>query len=385
MATTTDRNLIWCLLVLASLILCAACGPGEPEWQGRIEVRNGVTVVTNPEVPLYPDAVLELEDDLTISGSDEDERQILQNIVTLDVDAGGRIYVLDELAGDIKLFSPDGGYLGTMGQKGQGPAEFGFPIMLLITPAGEIMVHDMGQRAIKFFDLQGRYLRQISIADTFQFTGPKILPDGRMVGSHLVPADKPSAVLKIFDPELEPVETLVTLPVEPPPVLNYFASNSMTGLRWNLNYRNEIVWGDFLNPEYRLFIHDRFGRHVRTITREYVGARIGEADKAGLLKQMFGDNPVPPQWDIRFPERLPPFSGTSHDDQGRLFVKTHESAGQEGRETYDVFDADGRYAARISLQVPLLVLKRGYLYTIVEDPEGLRVVKRYRTRWSRTF
>ncbi len=385
MAAPAIRRLTWCLLLLPSLFLFAACGPGEPGWQGRVEDRDGVSVVMNPEVPLYPDAVLELEDDLTIAGSEEDDQQILQNIVTLDVDAEGRIYVLDELAGNIKLFSPDGRFLRTMGQKGQGPGEFGFPIMLLITPAEEILVHDMGQRAIKFLDLQGNYLRQISIADKFQFTGPKILPDGRMVGSHLVPAEKPSAVLKIFDPELEPVETLVTLSVEPPPVLNYFASNSMTGLRWNLDYGNEIVWGDFLNPEYTLYIHDRSGKHVRTITREYVGARIGEADKAGLLKKMFGDNPVPPQWDIRFPERFPPFSGTCHDDEGRLFVKTHESAGQEGLDTYDVFDADGRYAAKISLKVPLMVLKKGFLYTIVENPDGFRVAKRYQMRWSRKF
>lgn len=379
------RRLGWCFLGLIPLFLSPACGPREPGWQGRVEVHDGVTVVMNPAIPLYPDAVLELEDDLTIAGSEEDEQQILQNIVTLDVDTGGRIYVLDEQAGNIKLFGPDGGFLRTMGRKGQGPGEFGLPIMLLITPAQEILVHDLGQRTLKFFDLQGNYLRQISIADKFQFTGPKILPDGRIVGSHLVPAEKPSAVLKIFSPELEPVATLVTLPVEPPPVLNYFASNSMTGLRWNLNCRNEIVWGDFLNPEYTLYIHDQSGKHVRTISREYVGARIGIADKAGLLKKMFGDNPVPPQWDIRFPERFPPFSGTSHDDEGRLYVKTHESAGQEGPETYDVFDSDGRYAARVSLEVPLMVLKKGFLYTIVENPDGFREAKRYKMRWSREF
>jgi hypothetical protein len=157
----------------------------------------------------------------------------------------------------------------------------------------------------------------------------------------------------------------------------------MTGLRWNLDYRNEIVWGDFLNPEYTLYIHDRIGKHVRTITREYQGARIGEAEKAVLLKKMFGDNPVPPQWDIRFPERFPPFSGTSHDDEGRLFVRTHESAGQEGLETYDVFDVEGRYVAKIGIDVPLMILKKGSLYTIVENPDGFRVAKRFKMRWNR--
>jgi len=101
------RRLGWCFLGLIPLFLSPACGPREPGWQGRVEVHDGVTVVMNPAIPLYPDAVLELEDDLTIAGSEEDEQQILQNIVILDVDTGGRIYVLDEQAGNIKLFGPE--------------------------------------------------------------------------------------------------------------------------------------------------------------------------------------------------------------------------------------------------------------------------------------
>jgi hypothetical protein len=362
---------------------CAACGTGGQEgWQGRITTEGGVTIVHNPEEPLYDGQVLTLEEDLVITGDETREDRMFQDIRTLDVDRDGNIYVLDEQAADIKIFDGDGMYLRTIGQKGQGPGEFGFPIAVLFTPDQEILVHDMGQRALKYLDQGGNFLRQVSIADKFQFSGPRFLGQGRLVGSHLVPAEQPLAELKLFDAALEPVEVLVSLPVTPPPALNFFAMNSMTGLRWNKLTEDTVVWGDFLKPEYALHIHDGEGRHIRTIVRDYEARKITESDKQALLDEVFDGKPPPPQWDIRMPDRFPPFSGMSCDDQGRIYVKTHDSHGQEGVESYDLFDAQGRYVARLGLAVPVMVLRHGFLYSIVEGEGGFRQVARYRMVWS---
>jgi len=343
-----------------------------------------VTIVHNPKKPLYSGQVLTLEEDLVIKGDETGgEDRMFQDIRTLDVDKGGNIYVLDEQAANIKVFDGEGHHLRTIGRKGQGPGEFAFPIGVLSTPDQEILVHDMGQRALKFLDQEGNFLRQISIADRFQFSGPRFLGQGRLVGSHLVPAEQPLAELKLFDEALEPAQVLVSLPVRPPPVLNFFAMNSMTGLRWNKLTEDTVVWGDFLEPEYALYVHDAAGRHIRTIRREYDPLQISESDKKALLDKAFNGKPPPPQWDIRMPDSFPPFSGISCDDGGRIFVKTHESYAQEGIGSYDLFDAQGRYAARLTLEVPLMVLKNGFLYTIVEDEAGYREVKRYRMKWAR--
>jgi hypothetical protein len=376
---TTPTKFAAVVLVLG----CAACGSGQEGWQGRIETQEGVTVVHNPREPLYGEPILTLEEDLTIRGDETREEQMFQDVRTLAVDETGNIYALDEQAGNIKIFDGQGQFLRTIGQKGQGPGEFGLPIAVLITPDREILVHDMGQRALKFLDQEGRFLHHISIADKFQFYGPRFLTGGRLVGSHLVPAEKPMAVLKLFDARLEPVETLISLPVTPPPALNFFAMNSMTGLRWNKLTEDTVVWGDFLKPEYALYIHNREGRHTRTIIRAYDPIRITETDKKALLDKMFDGKPPPPQWDIQMPDRFPPFSGISCDDKGRIYVRTHESYGQEGIESYDLFDARGRYAARLLLEVPVMVLKHGFLYTIVEDGEGFRHIKRFRLKWER--
>jgi hypothetical protein len=340
----------------AAILMCTlpGCAPSETGWQGKIESRDGVTVVHNPREPLHQGPVLELKEDLSIRGSETEEEQMFQDIRTLDVDPEGNIYVLDEGAADIKVFNGAGEYMRTIGRQGQGPGEFAFPIMVLVTPQTEILVHDMNQRALKILDREGNLLRQLSIADKFQFTGPRFMPGGRMVGSHLVPAQQPLAELKLFDGELEPLLTIVSRPVEPPPVLHYFAGNSMTGLRWNLN-------------------------------SEYDAIRITEADKEPLLRKMFGDNPPPPQWDIRIPDHYPPFSGISCDDSGRIYVKIYAQDGQEVGEAYDVFDAEGRYMAQVTLPVPLMVMRDDFLYTIMDNADGFREVKRFKMSWLQEF
>ncbi len=374
-------------IIPAAVLICMlpGCVPSETGWQGKIESRGRVTIVHNPKFPLYPGPVLELTEDLTIGEVETEDRLVFHDIRTLDVDLEGNIYVLDEGAADIKVFNQSGEHLRTIGRQGQGPGEFAFPISVFVTPQTELLVHDMNQRSLKVLDREGNFLRQVSIADKFQFSGPRFLPEGGMVGSYLVPAQQPLAELVLFDSELKPVRTLVSRPVEPPPVLHYFAGNSMTGLRWNINDRGEVIWGDFLESEYRLFICNSQGEHIRTIEREYDNIRITESDKEPLLRKMFGGNPLPPQWDIRVPDRYPPFSGISCDDSGHIFVKTYGWNGKEIAEAYDVFDAEGRYMAQVTLPVPFMVMKENFLYTIVENADGFHEVKRFNVNWFQKF
>ena len=371
----------------AAVLICVltVCAPSETGWQGKIENRGRVTVVHNPKIPLYPGPVLELAEDLTIGEGEAEDQRMFHDIRTLDVDQEGNIYVLDEGAADIKVFNQSGEHLRTIGRQGQGPGEFAFPISVLVTPQAELLVHDMNQRSLKVLDREGNFLRQLSIADKFQFSGPRFLPEGGMVGSYLVPAQQPFAELVLFDSGLKPVRTLISKPVEPPPVLHYFAGNSMSGLRWNINERGEIIWGDFLESDYTLHVSNKGGDHIRTIEREYDAIRITESSRQILLHTMFGDNPPPSQWDVRFPDHYPPFSGISCDDSGHVFVKTYKQIEKEITEVYDVFDAEGRYMAQATFPVPLMVMKNNFLYTIIENAEGFQEVKRFQMNWLQKF
>jgi hypothetical protein len=358
-------------------ILGLACQKQETSWKGTIETRDGATIVKNPKEPMYGEPILELEEDLVIEGSGEVEEQMFQSIHTLDVDEEGNMYILDEQAGNIKVFNHTGSFVTTIGRKGQGPGEFGMPISLVISQQNQIIVNDMGQRKIQFFDKEGNYLKEFSIADKFLFFGPMATTSGDLVVTYTIPQETPATVLEKLNPEFEPILSFASLPMDAPPVINIFVARSLTSLRWAVTYHDEIIWADIKNPEYELRFFDTDGKLKRIITRAYDPISLTSEDRSRLIEETFGNNPTD-QWDIRFPDNYPPFSGFSFDDQGRLFVKRYEKEAHTEGGLYDIFDAEGKYIAQMRFKMNPMIWKKGYMYTIEDDEEGFKIVKRYK-------
>ena len=369
-------------IIAFALVLTAGCVKQEPAWRGITETKDGIRIVKNPKEPMYQEPVLELEENLSLTGSKEIEEQMFQSLNMLDVDEEGNLYILDELAGNIKIFDREGSFIKTIGKKGQGPGEFGLPISLTLTPDRQIIVNEMGQRKILFFDRDGRYLKQISIADKFLFFGPRITGDGNMIAMHTVPSEKPETFLKKFSPDLAPLLSFTSAHVERPPVADIFVALHMTRLLWNVIPNDIVIWADLKSPEYKLYEHDLDGNLIQIISREYDPIAITDLDKEKLLERAFGDNPTRDQWDVRFPESYPPFSGFSFDDAGRLFVKRYEKDRHENGHLFDIFDPEGRYVAQMRFKMDPLIWKNGLMYAIEEDEEGFQVVKRYRIDWK---
>jgi len=72
------------------------------------------------------------------------------------------------------------------------------------------------------------------------------------------------------------------------------------------------------------------------------------------------------------------------DDEGRIFVKRFEGIENTKRIYCEVFDPQGRYLTDIIFPINMLpgLFKRGKLYTVEEDEEGYRVIKRYKVKWN---
>jgi hypothetical protein len=374
-------KLIFIPILLLAMFFTMECGSEKQGWNGTFETENGVTIVKNPKEPMYSEPVVELTEDLLIKGSGEIEEQMFQSINMLDVDAKGNMYILDEQAGNIKVFDSSGKFVKNIGRKGQGPGEFGLPISLFLSLQGQIIVNDMGQRKIHYFDLEGNYLEEFSIADRFLFFGPMVTSGGDLIVSYTIPQEKPITVLQKLDPAFQSILTFTSLPLDTPPVLNIFVARSLSSLRWSKTYADEIIWGDIKNPEYFINFHDLDGKLRKKITREFDPISITAQDRERLMEETFGDNPAD-QWDIQFPENYPPFSGFSIDDLGHIFVKRYEKETHEEGGLYDIFDAEGRYIAKMRLKMNPMIWKKGVMYAIEDDAEGLKVVKRYKVNWK---
>jgi hypothetical protein len=204
---------------------------------------------------------------------------------------------------------------------------------------------------------------------------------GDLIVSYTIPQEKPITVLQKLDPAFQSILTFTSLPLDTPPVLNIFVARSLSSLRWSKTYADEIIWGDIKNPEYSINFHDLDGKLRKKITREFDPISITAQDRERLMEETFGDNPAD-QWDIQFPENYPPFSGFSFDELGHIFVKRYEKETHEEGGLYDIFDAEGRYIAKMRLKMNPMIWKKGVMYAIEDDAEGLKVVKRYKVNWK---
>ena len=71
------------------------------------------------------------------------------------------------------------------------------------------------------------------------------------------------------------------------------------------------------------------------------------------------------------------------DDQGRLIVRTYER-GEERREFYhDIFDKEGRYIAKVLLDVEPFLWKGGKLYAREETEDGYYILRTYNILWEK--
>ncbi len=367
---------------IAASMLLVSCGQQKAKWKGTIEEQDGVIIVKNPAEPIYSNDVFRLEEDLTIDNVEEDEEFTFQDIMHLAVDDDENIYASDSKAAFIKVFDKSGNYLRTIGKKGQGPGEFLYPFQILIMPQGELMVNDMYQLRVHFFSLDGKFLRQFSSSTMTLFMRPRVDSEGHIIAGHVNVGDPIEAVLKKLDSDLNPVLTLATRPVvsKPPAIIEYFENWRSTSLVWDVATEDNIVWGVF--NKYEIFVNNPEGKLIRKIIREYDGIAITKNEEEKLIKDFFGNFPVPPQWNLKFPKVYPSFIRFTCDEEGRIFVQTYEKTEDEEEYYYDVFDSEGKYIVRTSLKYRPQVWKNKKLYMIEENEEGFQMVKRYKVHWD---
>ena len=110
------------------LLLTAGCG-GEDfdsaRWGGTIEtLASGVIRVVNPAEGLWEvGEPWRLLPELVLGEIEGAEAEVFASISGLAVDDAGRIYVLDRQANELRIFSPEGGHIRSVGRPGEGPGE----------------------------------------------------------------------------------------------------------------------------------------------------------------------------------------------------------------------------------------------------------------------
>jgi hypothetical protein len=368
------------VLCLFIVILTVSCGQKGAKWQGTIEEEDGIPVVRNPKEPIYSEDVFQLEEDLAIP-SPEEEELMFQSLMFLVIDNNENIYVSDSKAGHILVFDKSGEFVRKIGRRGQGPGEMVYPFETLILREKEIFVNDIGQAKAHFFTLEGEFIRQMTTSKMPAFRRPKVDSAGNIVVSYAITGEPVEIFLKKMDSEFNPLCDIAScIATTQPPVLEYFEVSRSTSFVWNVTSADEIIWGDF--KKYEIHVCNPEGKCLRKIVKDADSVSITQTEKNKLIKNLFGDNPVPSDITLKFPDSYPPFIRFTCDEEGRIFVQRYDSSLDEELINYDVFDVEGKYIAKITLNFRPQIWKNNMMYCVEEDEDGFEVIKRYRVNWT---
>jgi hypothetical protein len=339
---------------------------------------NGITVVTNPSVPVplegYSTRAV-LREDLIIGEESDKEDHWFSYLNYLAVDAAGNIYTLDPKDIRIRVFDPQGKLLRAFGRNGQGPGEFQGPGYIVITPKGKLFVSDVLNQRLTYMTLEGELDKVISLS-----TLPRgaFKPDSRgFLYRHTVQGTggKTQQELVRHGPDLESLLKLHSF--EEKRERGVFQPYPKVYI-YDVTQDDHFVW--LLTTAYDIRVVDPTGNTIRRIKKDHKDIKITKADKDRYMKtrsQSFLD-----RFRIEFPDHYPVCSRQRVDEKNRIFIRTY-ARDDKSDHIVDVFDPQGRYFSRFAVPQDerIYAIKNGKVYCITENKEGIPVVKRYTIEW----
>lgn len=123
----------------------------------KIETIDGVRVVHNEKTGKWgKHPKISLEFVKTIGDIEsEDENVLFYMPSDIAFDSQGNVYVLDSGNHRIQKYSPAGQYIASIGRKGQGPAEFQYPVSIDVNSEGYLFISDPGNQRIQILKPDG--------------------------------------------------------------------------------------------------------------------------------------------------------------------------------------------------------------------------------------
>ena len=391
-------------LTLATLpLLLGACGSGsdgagESEWSGTMDtLPSGEIVVRNADDPLWtPEEAWSVVEELRIGEAMSEGPDLFGAVFSFDVDASGRIFVLDHQAQEVRIFDSGGNFVRTVGGKGEGPDEFTQAGSVDLSLNGEIWVMGMSQGRVSVFDTTGIYLR-----------GERTNTGGRMMLPYpggFDPMGRYNIVLlpsvmngmARFDQSYNPIDT-ISLP-ENPVEAEYFELVNEDGfatmsaavpfqgfMAWRFSPTG-TVW-TLLTDRYELIEMTTGGEVLRRVTKDHEPIPVTDEEREQAIENLEWFTSQGGQIDrSKFPKSKPSTASFFIGDEGNLWVEQQVAASDSdnaGR-LFDLFDPEGRYLGTLRLPFSLAwsrpepIVREGILYGVTSDEVGVQYVVRAR-------
>ena len=314
-----------------------------------------------------------MEEELSI-GQEGGGDYLFSQIRYLEVDEDENIYIADIKEMQVKVFDKKGQFIRALGSAGQGPGEIGRISGMQIIANKKLVIVDASQRKIIHFSLNGEFMHEKNIGKIWPLrVYCDSLENYYILTAVLEPPDSRYEIIK-YDSDLNFVAKVRECPASDPTK----PSNPFMPIFYYQVLKNDNLLYGF--PEtYELQIINPEGEVIKKINRDYDPILISEEEKESRKSEILK---MLPDRKIEMPRHQPAYRFFAVDDEGRIYVGTWEKPKTGEGYVYDIFDAEGKYIAKVDFPFGVQVWKRGKVYTIKEDEEGFQMVKRYKVTWN---
>lgn len=350
---------------LALLLLPLIALPARAAWQGSVGTENGVEVVKNPATPAAGDLTL-APTRLWHLGAEEDadESELFGRVSECLVDAAGVSYLLDTQLNEVRVFSPTGEFLKSLGRNGEGPGEFVNGLHLFFLPGDKIGVAQMMPSRVAVIGTNGDGFSDLHVpgADAGALS---LIQGARSAAGHCVLA----VVTPIPGPERsETRRRLIAVDADGKLLATYtqlsefhegggmvlrFGSDESGGEdfigQWDLDAAGRVTTAP-LYDDYLLRVYAPDGKLQRLIRRDYERVKRSREEIAEI-EERFAEMPAHVPRPTVNPYRRS-VQGILVRPDGSVWVST--SAGRNDAAVgkvgpFDRFDAQGRFQQRLWL------------------------------------
>lgn len=382
------KKLIYFALILSLFVCCK-------QKQGEVEtvMEGGVEVVINHIKPYKiqgEPTTFNLELLYEIDTENFSTARIgLTDIYCFDIDSKGDIYFLKPKSGAgnyIFKFGKNGRYINSFGPLGQGPGEFQNALHLEVDNQDNIVVTDQVARKVVIFNKDGSFQKEIKLADSDIWLAflsclenGNFLILGQVISS--VGSEYIQIPLRLVSAQFEKIKELDIYKHPNSRITKRFKATPHV-LCWSAS-KSEVFVG---NEEkgYEIWVYDLDGNLIRKIKKEYKKVSVSEEYKQRRIEKLS----VRLKKILFFPENFAPYQSFFSDDSGRLFVMTYEEGENPGEFICDIFNPDGVFIGRKSLNVCVwnnflwARIKKDLFYCLQEKESGYKKLVVYEIKWE---
>ncbi|TFG54134.1 MAG: hypothetical protein E4H37_01220 [Gemmatimonadales bacterium] len=397
------------------LVLALACAKGEaaPEWAGTVTDSAGIPIVVNPTSELWTDASRwTVTEELKIGSAEDEPDYQFVRVAGIAVGSDGRIYVMDQGAQQVRVFTSDGTFDEAIGGPGGGPGEFGAGAGPVLMGLGDtLLVPDLQQQRVNRYAPDGTSLGSYPMVFTdglplrWDATPSGVIVNQlRPLALPNQPATDSMDLIAVRGTDGSVTDTLMRVPsgktisfASGGPEITFFVAEPV----WALTPDAGILFG--VNDEYRIGAYNPAGALTRVITKPSEPMPVGERDRTVLLNAMerlWKEAGVPAQAidrlrsAIRFADNFPAYLQFLSGPKNTVWVQrilapsALSPEAQEffnpqqdlGSSDFDVFDAEGRYLGVVTMPERFTPLRfeGDTIYGIWRDELDVQYVVRLR-------